>query len=160
MEAPRKTVNSESPESRRAGRIWGGGVIVVMLAFILFISINVGRMLGQRPELVRKDYYAADLAFQKTLDARARAAALGTRTPQILIQGDSLRILGTTGLAGKAQLQRPSDSRLDRIVEIAPDATGSQILADKLAPGRWILSLRWNQAGQDYEKIWNLSIVP
>ena len=151
-----------SPEARRAGLIWGGGVVVVMISFMIFISVNVARMLCQQPELVRKDYYVADLAFQKTLDARARAEALGAAAPQILNQHGriSLSVKPGTALNGKAQLQRPSDAKLDRQVKLAAATDGSQVLADSLAPGRWILTLSWINDGKDFEKIWNLSVVP
>ena len=53
---------------------FGVKVVIFYLAFVTLILTLVFKCINNKSELVTKDYYAKELAFQNRLDASARQA--------------------------------------------------------------------------------------
>ena len=132
--------------------IKGIHVLAVLLAFFgVTIAVNVllavyaiGTFSG---EDVSKPYVKG-LEYNKTLAARAAAAALGW-TAEIGATRDgadmivSVRIAGRdgtpiSGLAVEAQLRRPTDAALDRALTLEPVGGGLyRARVEEIAAGQW-----------------------
>jgi nitrogen fixation protein FixH len=135
---------------------WGTGIAVAYSAFALATAGFVAFAMTQPVELVSADYYAQSLQHDQRMEAAANAQALGAAfavRPQpgagvVHVQwpADLAR-----GLQGQATFYRASHASSDRVVALAPDASGAQALAiHDLAPGHWQLHLQWTAAGRPY----------
>jgi hypothetical protein len=107
----------------------------------------------QRFDLVRPDYYAAELRHddQRRQAQAARALAGGVAVTlgpdgRVAVQLPA----SAAPLTGTLRLYRPSDARLDHEHPLDPDSAGRQRFDPALAPGLWRARLAWTQAGQDY----------
>lgn len=145
---------SDSPSKKSA---WGKGVWALYGGFVLFILSMVAYVSLVDFQLVEKDYYPKEVAYQQRIDSEERALALPVQP--------SIR---TSGVPQSAQLQlppewagdvtdgsilfmRPSDHHYDFSVDIKTDANGLQeIVSDKLIPGFWRVTVSWKLDGQDY----------
>ena len=139
---------NSAPNSKRS--IWpiaiGSYFALAILGIITFVAWST----THKMELVRTDYYEQEILFQKQIDARKRAAALGhevaitldqhqrfvkVRVPESHVRAD---------LTGTVRLYRPSNAALDRVVRLELSPSGEQnIDAGHLLPGLWRVSLEW-----------------
>lgn len=120
----------------------------------------------QDMDLVRPDYYDQEIRYQEQLDRleRTRRLGPGLRLEERFPEGRVVFHLPATqsgaAVTGNLKLYRPSNARLDRLVELRPDAAGRQsIPVDGLAPGLWRVQAIWRVDGQEYGADWTL-VVP
>ena len=125
------------------------GFAVVLIGYAIVISRTTTF------DLVSKNYYAEELAYQDRIDARNRVAALPesptlTLTPPRLVLAFPTNYLDRVE-GGLLHLYRPSDSKLDQMIplEAGAKAARSVDVADK-AKGLWKAKLRWRMDGEDY----------
>jgi len=137
--------------------LWPLGII---LTLVVFIAGTVGLIVmacSQRVELVSPDYYEQELKFQGQIDrvARTRGAAdqasvtydAAGKCISVSLPADQAR----REVTGSIKLYRPSDTGMDRLVKLEPDANGTQRLdASGLAPGLWRVRVSWTAAKQNY----------
>lgn len=132
----------------------------IVLTFVLFISGTVGLVVmacSQKVELVSSNYYEQELKFQGQLDRLNRTSRLAAPT---IINYDAAQQRLTIALPpeqarhavrGRIQLYRPSESGLDRQLELRPDRGGVQSIdASALTPGLWKVRVSWTVDRQDY----------
>jgi nitrogen fixation protein FixH len=144
----------------------GWHVLVMMLAFfgvtiavnVVFTMYAIGTFSG---EDVSKPYLKG-LEYNRTLEARAAQAALGWKAT---IEAEhrnggatiSTHIVDRDGqaksaLTVEAVLQRPTDARLDRTIDLSPAGDGNyRALAADLAPGVWDLIVRTKNGDVAFE---------
>ena len=132
----------------------------IVLTFVLFISGTVGLVVmacSQKVELVSPNYYEQELKFQGQLDRLNRTSRLAV--PNVVNYDAAQRRLTITlppeqarrAVRGRIQLYRPSESGLDRQLELRPDRSGLQAIdASALTPGLWKVRVSWTVDRQDF----------
>lgn len=136
---------------------WPVGLVVALVLFasglvVLVVVASRGRM-----ELVTRDYYEQELRYQVEMDKQGRTYRLGAG-PAVVVDRERGQVVVTLpaehlGLrpTGRIRLYRPSAAAWDRLVELALDAEGRQVLAlSELQPGFWRVRLEWTADGEDY----------
>lgn len=136
---------------------WGTGIVIAFAAFISFILFFVLKMtLDNRSnhDLVREDYYKAELGFQNEIDAQNNAnknkVGLTTEmTPEgILIKFPEN--LDLKNIKGTVSLYRPSDKHLDFDLPLSLSQDNLLIPDNRLLDGRWDIKIFWEYLGESY----------
>lgn len=128
------------------------GFLALFFLLVVGFGVFAARL---RFDLVRPDYYEAELLHDAQMAGRARARSLGS-APAVTFAGPGrLQIQFPAEHAGAVsaatlRLYRPADARLDHEHALDPDAAGRQRLDAALAPGLWRARLAWTHAGEDY----------
>ncbi len=137
-------------EERKKKSGWGIGIFVFYGMFMVFILSLVIFVSIQDIQLVDSDYYAKDLAYQKHIDKVALTNALPEGI-KIDVRSDTRHVvldfptMQSPGLiSGTITLMRPSNARLDRVINISPDDSGNQIISTEgMARGKWNIRIDW-----------------
>lgn len=134
---------------------WGTAIAMVYGAFAIS-TVGFVVFAAQYPvELVRDDYYAGALRHDERRAAVENATALGAPVVSAGEDGRSVIVAlpeeQAADAAGTVRLYRPADAAADRLVGLAPDASGRQALRlDDLGSGRWIVQVAWTSGGRSY----------
>lgn len=138
---------------------WGHGVIVALLAFMLFIlgMIVFFPMGKQNAEMVSDNYYEEELLYQQVIDAKNRADKLEQR-PQYLQDKTGIKItfpadINSTNAKVGFVLTRTEDRNLDiEKKQQNLDAQNSLFIPGKiLVLGNYTLKLHWVKDNKDYQ---------
>lgn len=136
--------------------IWPTCIIAFFVVFIAGLLTFIVFASTQRNDLVRPDYYEAEIRYQQQIDRIQRTRSM-TEPVAILYDGPHRRItiqLPTAharASSGLVHLYRPSDSRLDRELPLALDAEGRQHLdTAPLRSGLWKVRVQWSVGGEDF----------
>lgn len=135
---------------------WPYAIIGWFVIFIAAMATWAVVAVRQDMDLVRKDYYEAELAYQRQIDQlnRTQPIATGVRLAfDPASHSVELRIPESlaTGAYGKIHLYRPSNARLDQKLPFRPDTRGHQrVEAGGLETGLWKIRLEWISNGQEY----------
>ncbi|HMO52556.1 MAG TPA: FixH family protein [Kiritimatiellia bacterium] len=132
---------------------WPIALTILIVAAFLSAAWVAFTMIRQSVDLVRPDYYEQDLKHSERMEQERRAQ--GLENPLRIDYDASAQTITlhypSVAASGSVHLYRPSDSALDRIVDIAPDAAARQVLdASALATGLWRIQVSWRQNDQDY----------
>jgi hypothetical protein len=134
---------------------WGNKLLLVFVVFGGGISYMVYRCMQTPVDLVSKDYYKEELAYQKVIDGTRRANTLSTR-PILSSRTDGIRLQLPTEMKQKAisgliRFYCPADANRDRDIPLSPDADGFQdIPKDVLSAGQYTVSISWDAGGANY----------
>lgn len=136
---------------------WGTGIVLAFVAFISFIMYFVIRMnMEDRAdhELVSKDYYKQELAYQEEIDAeknsiRFNAQLKVTKSAEglVITFPEDFDYKKTTG---KVSLYRPSNRRLDFNFPISLSNAHLLIPDSSLVGGRWDIAIEWQNKGKSF----------
>lgn len=142
------------PTSRN---LWPYGIFATLLVFACGLAVIAVTAVRQNMDLVRDDYYEADLRYQGQIDRLNRTARLADETAiefHAAEQTIELRLPSGHGArqpSGSIHLYRPANAALDRRIELAPDTTGAQrIDAREMVSGLWKLKLTWQVGGEEF----------
>jgi nitrogen fixation protein FixH len=139
------------------GRSWPAAIIAYFLCFILMLIFFVTWAVRQNVEIVRKNYYAEEIQFQRHLDMLNRTARL--ESPVTISYESGVRRLRLSlpsvhrsqHVVGRIEFYRPSDTRLDKSILFRPSAGGYQdVDTAELANGLWKIRFSWTANGEDY----------
>lgn len=136
---------------------WGTRIAILYLSFVALIIGLAFVCFGEKVDLVSPDYYAKEIAFEGQLEATNNTNALAVSIEHT-IKDKSVELtfpkeLISADFKGSAKFFRPSDSSLDRIIELNPSAEGKQLLSDKgLIKGVYKLQLSFFSNGKNYYK--------
>lgn len=136
---------------------WPTGIIITLLAFIIFILSFVYKATFV-PEydhhLVSDEYYNDELNYQKEIDKLERAAKLDEnvflkKVPAGLLisfpaEFDPKKIKGTMSF------KRLSNQSIDFELPISLEAHQYLLKDEKLVDGRWDVKIDWNVVGTSY----------
>lgn len=136
---------------------WGTGIVLAFIGFISFIMYFVIRMNtedGADHELVTKDYYKQELAYQQQIDAEKKAAELGVQL-KIEKTKEGLKLnfpenFEPENIRGKVSLYRPSNRHLDFNFPISLSNTHLLIPDNRLLDGRWDIAIEWQHEGKTF----------
>lgn len=144
---------------------WGHGVVIALGSFIAFIlfMILVFPNGQQNSDLVSKNYYEDELAYQEVIDAKNNAAEL-TEKPVYSQFSEGIKITFPTseipdGKKVDFELFRTDDSNLDVKKEILLDRTNSIFIPEKvISKGSYTLKIKWVKNKKtyqiDYDVLW------
>jgi nitrogen fixation protein FixH len=136
---------------------WPWAIVGYFAIFISAMTVWIVFAVRQRVDLVRPDYYAHEMDFQKQIETVRRTKALPTHAALSYRAEDrsiTVRLPNGSFAAstqGTLHLYRPSDAALDLELPLRPDGDGSQILrSGPLRPGFWKLQIEWATGGVEY----------
>ena len=127
---------------------WGLGIA---LSIIIFTLISIGFIyfaFNQKINLVRDDYYEAELNFDEKIEIINRTASLPEQL-QINISLNEIKLnfpslSEQSRIQGDIKLYRPSDRNLDINIPIELDSNFMQsINTNILANGMWKIQVDW-----------------
>ncbi len=135
---------------------WGFGVFALYGGFVFFILALVLYVSLQDIQLVEKDYYQKDLAYQDQIDRIDRTNLLSDK-PTIDISGENGNILvkfpiqKNENIEGTIKFFKPSNSRYDFETTIKTDSLGVQEIDTKsMVRGFWKVNLDWKIDSIEY----------
>ncbi len=127
---------------------WGTGIALFYICFMVFMVTMVVKSTSVNVDLVEKDYYEKEVAYQGRIDqinnAHRHAARVGVEPTEA---GIKLSFPKNTKPEGTIQFFRPSEADLDFDLPIS----GSETLVDKpLKTGLWRIKIDWQSAGTSF----------
>ncbi|NHF57751.1 FixH family protein [Flavobacteriaceae bacterium TP-CH-4] len=136
---------------------WGTAIVIAFIAFISFILFFVIRMATENRanhDLVTKEYYKAELAYQQEIDAEKKAMEDGLQL-KLKKTPDGLQIVfpetvEPKNVKGTVSLYRPSNKHLDFDLPISLSSTHLLIPDKRLLDGRWDIKVQWEYIGESY----------
>jgi len=136
---------------------WGIKITVVYVGFVLMILSLVIISATSKSELVAKDYYAQELAFQEKIDAMANETGLQVSITHSISENAAVLRFPQAEMAkdfsGDVLFFRPSDASKDLKIKLAFDANGQQLIAkNKLSKGVYKMCISWINNATTYYK--------
>jgi nitrogen fixation protein FixH len=128
---------------------WGVGITIVIVLFSVITLAFVYFAFTQEVNLVRDDYYQAEVQFNEKLETIKRTEKL-SEDVKINVLKNNIEIifpkfLETEDISGTVFLYRPSDRNLDFNFPIKLDSSNTQLIAtNKIMPGHWKIDIEWN----------------
>ena len=129
---------------------WGTGIVIGFIVFIAFIGFMVVTMLTDKKyehDLVTKEYYKAELAYQEEIDAEKNAQSLSEKI-NIRNNSDGITItfpknFEPSNIIGTVSFYRPSNKKLDFDLPIVISGNTFLIPGNRLLEGRWDIKVDW-----------------
>lgn len=134
---------------------WGYKLLATFIVFGTGMSFLVYRSMKTNYELVDKDYYNRELAYQQVIDNSNRARQLkediqvtrGENAVEIKFPGVSA---GQT-VKGAIHFYCAFDESNDRHFTISPDSAGVQVISrETLKPVTYTVKISWTVDGEGY----------
>jgi len=136
---------------------WGWKIVILYSAFAIMTLAITFYFMGQKVDLVAKDYYKQEIAYQNQIDKMSNSRALAQPIDleydrqAFLVkiafpeQGNGSQIKGTI------HFYRPSNADEDVHFEIQLDSLGLQnISVEALTKGFWKVKIVWTSDGMEY----------
>jgi nitrogen fixation protein FixH len=131
----------------------------LLLAFILFgilMFYMVYQSLHTNFELVSKDYYQDELAYQQVIDATKNANDLGSKTvvyqkgPVVYLQLPAE--MANQSVSGNAYFYCPADAKKDRTIALAlnPDGLQEILIGKEITNGNYQVRVTWTANEKKY----------
>lgn len=134
---------------------WGNKLILVFIGFGTMMSFMVYRCMKVPVNLVSKEYYRDEIAYQEVIDSRAKTNALSSKVKL----SESEETIGLTlpaemkhrKVEGNIVLYCPADARYDRQFVLQTDSGASQSLSKAtLVPGSYVVKISWKADSTNY----------
>ena len=131
---------------------WGKGILVTIIAFVIFILVLVTISIRQDDiHLVTENYYEEEIKYQEHIQREKATASLGRDVLLLDSHAKVIKLDLPIGAEGSLHFFRPSDARLDRKIPIIiTNLGGSEIPLRSLLPGYWRVQLNWTENGVNY----------
>ncbi|NOT50198.1 MAG: hypothetical protein HOP10_02865 [Chitinophagaceae bacterium] len=143
---------------------WGNKLLLAFLVFGGGMIYLVVRSVKTNYELVEKDYYKSEIAYQQVIDGTNRANQLNssvrleqTATGILLSLPDEMR---NEVISGNVWFYCSYDAKKDRKFSLGPDKEGKQLFSPVDIPaGNYTVKISWNKGGKNYFTEKMLTIV-
>jgi FixH len=133
---------------------WGNKLLVTFLVFGAGMAFLVYKSVKTNYELVEKDYYKSELAYQQVIDGSARANALSATTVLQDDNGITLSLpaeMKNKKVSGTIHFYCAYDETKDKTIELNPSAAGIQVFSNtSLQAGDYTVKISWNADGTTY----------
>ena len=135
---------------------FGHKILLVFIVFGGLMGTLVYMSLNTEFELVSKDYYKDELAYQEVIDASRNANSLASRLS--LAQNDKQVVLqlpeemtGKT-VSGEVHFYCPSDASKDRKIALETDTQGKQVfeVGKAVVPAGYKVRVKWVEGDKTY----------
>jgi len=132
---------------------WGKGIVISFVLFAVFIGVLVTVCVKQDVNLVSKNYYTDELAYQQQIERINNTSQLQEKPDIHVVNGvievkfNQFNVMDK----GEIKLFRPSDVRLDKqfTLQSAGD-TSQQFDVSSLPGGMYRLKMLWSMNGKEY----------
>ncbi|MEL7341600.1 MAG: FixH family protein [Bacteroidota bacterium] len=131
---------------------WKYKIAALYIGFVAVILTGVIGSTQHRFQLVRTDYYEAEVVYQGRIDAMKNTKSL-TEKPIIRQEQSEIVLLFPQALReaqGEVRLYRPSNQALDQTYSLALTEGQQLIPTQDLASGHYILQLEFEQGGKHF----------
>ncbi|RXK62651.1 hypothetical protein ESA94_06545 [Lacibacter luteus] len=131
---------------------WGHKVTLGFSAFVIFMFFMVYKSMHTDFQLVSKEYYKDELAYQQVIDGTKRANELST-TVSVAQSNETVTIqlpeeLKGKKISGNIWLYCPTDDKKDQRLTLTADADARLQLERKtIAAGNYVLKINWTADG-------------
>jgi hypothetical protein len=131
---------------------WPYAIVIYFVVFIGAMASWIVFAVRNDQQLVRNDYYDAELKFQADIDGRSRAAAVNAS-----IDYDAAKQIVTItapeeATTGSVYFYRPSNAKLDREISLALKDGAQAIDVRDFETGLWKIRVRWTLEGTEYRR--------
>lgn len=134
---------------------WGNKLILVFIAFGLLMFFMVYKSMNTHFDLVTRQYYSDELAYQGIIDAKGNAMALKGKTivkqkdDQFYLQLPTEHAGGVN--KGKIWFYCVTDASKDRTFELDANSEGiQQIPLQELVAEKYTVKLEWTNGDKKY----------
>lgn len=132
---------------------WGTRILFLYLGFVALIAALVTMSMRQKTDLVSKDYYAQELAYQDKLDKMNRTRGL-TEPVRWSMQDRKLQLQFPSGaqfpISGTVTLFCASDAGKDRNISFNTQGPTCDLIMPGIVPGHYTLQIDWQGGSQTY----------
>ena len=134
---------------------WGHKITLAFSAFVVFMFVMVYKSMKTDFQLVTKEYYKDELAYQQVIDGTNRANNLSSSV-EVKQANNELIILLPTEMKGKTisgniWLYCSSDDKKDRRLELTVDENGKQVIDSKnMLPANYSVKITWKADELNY----------
>lgn len=130
------------------GVILAFGLFAILMTYFAIIASK------NKESLVVKDYYKAEIEYQKQIDKMANTRALPSQ-PLVSADSSGVDIFFAPAIKsitqGTVTLYRPSNPDQDKAVPMGLSIEGKQhIPASFISAGAWVVKLDWESGGKGY----------
>jgi hypothetical protein len=134
---------------------WGLRITIVYIGFVILIVSLVYISATHKSDLVAKDYYAQELAYQDKIDARINERGLKESIRYQVNDKDILFVFPPsvfrTKFSGEVYFFRASDASKDLTVPMLFNKEGKLLIAkSKLEKGTYKMCLSWKNNAVHY----------
>ncbi len=133
---------------------WGTKIIIVYILFVIGIMFLIFKSSNQNIDLVTPDYYAKELVYQNTIEARNRTNSLSEKIK--VNQLDSFIVIqlptemSTSNVKASITLYCPSDKQKDVHFNQSTRNAMIHLPISTVSKGYYELQIDWNTNGQRY----------
>lgn len=134
---------------------WGHKITLAFSAFVVFMFVMVYKSMKTDFQLVTKEYYKDELAYQQVIDGTNNANKLSnsvevTQVNNELIIQLPVEMKGKT-VSGNIWLYCSSDDKKDRRLELAVDENSRQVINRKnILPANYLVKITWKAGELNY----------
>ena len=136
---------------------WGKGLTLAILLFITATLSVVGYIISLDYHMVTENHYEKAVNYQDHIDRveetenMSRPVEIELSRTQQVVRLQFPNTMSFDNLKGTVELYRPSDSSLDKMMDLALDTNGFQeISSHELAKGKWLVNVSWSSEGKKY----------
>lgn len=142
---------------------WGYKIALLYCSFVALMVVLVVKSMHQKIDLVSKDYYAEELAFQKQIDAGKNQSALSTAAS---VHADAQNVViefppefKNENINGKVHFYAPANADFDKDFPIVASNNTVSIARDLLQQARYTMKLSWEADGRKYYQETDLNLA-
>ncbi|MEJ8842783.1 FixH family protein [Lacibacter sp. H375] len=134
---------------------WGHKITLAFSAFVVFMFVMVYKSMKTDFQLVTKEYYKDELAYQQVIDGTNRANKLSSSVEVTQLNNELIiqlpaEMKGKT-ISGNIWLYCSSDDKKDRRLELTVDENGKQVIDSKnMMPANYLLKVTWKAEELNY----------
>jgi hypothetical protein len=134
---------------------WGIGITITIIVFMLISFWLIYFSFSQEVNLVRDDYYQAEVQFDNKLESINRTEKLDEKL-LISLEGKNIKLLfpsnfSNNDINGSVFLYRPSNRESDIQLPINLDSTNIQIIGTTgMLNGMWKIQVSWRVDSLEY----------
>lgn len=134
---------------------WGNKLILVFIVFGAMMSYMVYRCMKVPVNLVSKEYYREEIAYQEVIDSRKNTNMLST-TVQLTENKETIGLTLPPEMKhkkpeGNILLYYPANARYDKQFPLQTDSAAFQSLSkEALMPGNYVVKITWQAGGTNY----------
>jgi len=143
-------------DNKKSFTLWPYAIVGAMVLFMGYIAYFVTKAMNQDVDLVSKNYYEQEIAYQEHIDQVTRTRAAGDVAIAYKPEGEAILVqlpasLQGQPLQGSISLFRPSDDKLDQELPLQPGRDLSQLIeTGKLEKGLWKVRVRFSTGADTY----------
>lgn len=134
---------------------WGVGITISIIVFMIISVMFIFFAFNQDVNLVRDDYYEAEVQYNETMEKVRRTNDLRENL-QISIVDNNIqlqfpKIFNNKNISGNIYLYRPSERNMDVNIPVKIDSTYLQLIStENLLSGMWKIKVDWIADSNSY----------